>query len=151
MRSLASAADPEHAAMDAGSLNAAEELVLGCGLVATVWLLLAIARKLLGYALSGALVVAGLALAASMFLYRPSRVYAWLERNATDEWQRAPTSEQLIDRSLAGLHWLEDRLVDAKGAVDHELTPPPRVAKPAPPPAEDDGGDHAASSLAPSR
>ncbi len=111
----------DHAAMDAASLSTVEELVLGFGLAMTAWLALAIARRLLAYALSGGMVLVGLAAAAALMVYKPSRVYGYVERESYARWSDAPSSEQLVDRSIAALDWCRARLSETKGAVDNEL------------------------------
>jgi hypothetical protein len=140
--SVAVAAGADTAPMDGGSLNGVEELVLGMGLAVTACIALGLARRLLAYALSAGVFVVGLAAVAALFVYKPSRVYGWVEREAEANWSRAPSSEELVDQGLAALHWLEDRLTDAKATAAREAEPPPAAA-PAhvQPDAEDDWYD----------
>ncbi|HYE06795.1 MAG TPA: hypothetical protein VEL07_14855 [Planctomycetota bacterium] len=120
--------------MDAASLTTAEELVLGLGLAVTAWLGLAIARRLLAYALSGGMVVVGIAAAAALMVYKPSRVYGFVEREAYARWSDTPSSEQLVDKGIAALDWCRARLSETKSAVDDELYQRPASPNPSPAP-----------------
>ncbi|MBA3847621.1 MAG: hypothetical protein H0X45_13395 [Planctomycetes bacterium] len=135
--------------MDVAALNTTEELVLGLGLAVTAWLGLAIARRLLAYALSGGMVLVGLAAAAALMVYKPSRVYGWVEREASSRWSDAPTSEQMVDKGIATLDWLRQRLSESKGTVDDELYQRPAAPPPGPVPEPQAMRDEPARSEAP--